>query len=85
MTTLEREVAGLIVEALNLEDVTAEEIDPEAALFNEGLGLDSIDALEIALVMSQQYGVKLNADDNNNKQIFSSLRSLAAYIESNKA
>jgi len=85
MSPLELEVAGLIVEALNLEDVSAENIDPEAPLFNEGLGLDSIDALEIALVMSQRYGVNLKADDSNNKQIFSSLRSLAAYIESNKA
>ena len=85
MSPLELEVAGLIVESLNLEDVSAENIDPEAPLFNEGLGLDSIDALEIALVMSQRYGVNLKADDSNNKQIFSSLRSLAEYIESNKA
>ena len=85
MSPLELEVAGIIVEALNLEDVSAENIDPEAPLFNEGLGLDSIDALEIALVMSQRYGVNLKADDSNNKKIFSSLRSLAAYIESNKA
>ena len=76
----EAEVAKLIVEALNLE-VTPEEIDPEAPLFGEGLGLDSIDALEIALEVSKRYGVQLKSDDENNKRIFSSLRALSAHIE----
>jgi acyl carrier protein len=61
------------------------EIDPDASLFGEGLGLDSIDILEIALVISKQYGVQLRADDENNTHIFSSLRSLADYIASQKA
>lgn len=80
----EQVVATLIVEALNLEDVSAGEIDTEAALFGEGLGLDSIDALEIALAISQQYGFQLKSDDPGNADIFSSLRALTAHIEKNK-
>ncbi|KAB2968427.1 phosphopantetheine-binding protein [Zoogloea sp.] len=78
------ELADLIVSALNLE-MAPSEIDPDASLFGEGLGLDSIDILEIALVISKQYGVQLRADDENNTRIFSSLRSLADYIASQKA
>lgn len=79
----EAELARLIVKTLNLE-VPAAEIDPQAPLYGEGLGLDSIDILEIALVVSQQFGVKLRADDKNNVQIFGSLRSLNAYIQQNR-
>jgi len=79
----ESELARLIVKTLNL-DVSAEEIDPIAPLYGEGLGLDSIDMLEIALVVSQQFGVKLHADDKNNVQIFTSLRSLNAFIQSHR-
>jgi acyl carrier protein len=75
----ELEVARLIVSVLSLE-VPAEEIDAEAPLFNQGLGLDSIDALEIALAVSKAYGVKLRSDDERNHRIFASLRSLAAHI-----
>ncbi|MGD0431387.1 MAG: phosphopantetheine-binding protein [Acetobacteraceae bacterium] len=71
----EAELARLIVKTLNL-DVPASEIDPEAPLFGEGLGLDSIDVLEIALAISQTYGVQLRSDDENNANIFQSLRSL---------
>ena len=67
--TLTREVAGLIVEALNL-DLTPADIDPDRALYGEGLGLDSIDILEIALVVSKQYGVQLRADSEENQRIF---------------
>ncbi len=81
--TQEAELARLIVETLNL-DVSAEEIDPLAPLYGEGLGLDSIDMLEIALVVSQQFGVKLRADDKNNTQIFSSLRTLNDFIQGNR-
>src|SRR5512139_5389 len=66
MSALEAEVAQLIVESLNLEDVKPEDIDPEAALFREGLGLDSIDALELALAISRKYGFKLQSDDKQN-------------------
>jgi acyl carrier protein len=83
-TTLEREVAELIVEALNLEEVKPAEIDPEAALFREGLGLDSIDALELALAISKKYGFKLQSDDKQNAEIFRSLRALTRHIEQNR-
>lgn len=81
MTALEKEVAQLIVHALNLEDVQPDQIDPEAPLFREGLGLDSIDALELALAISKKYGFKLQSDDKKNTDIFFSLRSLSRHIE----
>ena len=76
---LERELAQLFVDALNLE-IKASEIDPEGSLFGEGLGLDSIDILEVALEVSHRYGFQLRSDDENNHQIFQSLRSLAAHV-----
>jgi acyl carrier protein len=76
---LESELADLLVSALNL-DMKASEIDPSASLFNEGLGLDSIDVLELALEVSQRYGMQLRADDENNHAIFQSLRTLAAHV-----
>lgn len=79
----EVEVARLIVAVLSLE-VAPEEIDPEAPLFNQGLGLDSIDALEIALAVSKTFDVKLRSDDERNHRIFASLRSLAAHIEKHR-
>jgi len=82
--SIEAEVAKLIVEALNLE-VAPSEIDPEAPLFGEGLGLDSIDALEIALAISKRYGFQLRSDDERNHRIFASLRALAAHIEKSRA
>lgn len=84
LSALELEVAQLIIEKLNLEGVTAEEIDPEAPLFREGLGLDSIDALEIALAVSTRYGIQLKADDENNIHIFASLRALSRHIGGNR-
>lgn len=81
--SLEASVAKLIVETLNL-DMEPQEIDPEAALFREGLGLDSIDALELAVAISRQYGFQLRSDDSNNAHIFSSLRSLSEHIETNR-
>jgi len=76
---LEREIADLMVQALNL-NVAATAIDPAAPLYREGLGLDSIDILEIALVVSKRYGVEIKADSENNHQIFSSLTALADFI-----
>jgi acyl carrier protein len=81
--SLENEVAELIVEALHLE-VSPAEIDPQAPLFGEGLGLDSIDALEIALAVSRRYGFQLRSDDERNGQIFASLRNLTAHIDTNR-
>ena len=82
-TALQREVADLIVAALNL-DIAAAAIEPDAPLYGEGLGLDSIDILEIALVVSKQYGVQLRADSDQNEQIFRSLRHLADHITAHR-
>lgn len=78
-------LAQLLVESLNLEGVAAAEIDPEAPLFGAGLGLDSIDALELALAISKQYGFQLRSDSDENRRIFASLRALSAHIEQHKA
>ena len=83
-TAAERELADLLVESLNLEDVEAGAIDPEAPLFNTGLGLDSIDALELALAISKKYGFQLRSDSDENRRIFASLRALSAHVEANK-
>lgn len=74
-------MAGLIVESLNLEDIAVEEIEPEKPLFGDEYGLDSIDALELSLAINQRYGVQLKSDDERNRQVFSTLRSLSAYVE----
>jgi acyl carrier protein len=76
----ERELAELVIAALNLEGVSPDDIDPQAPLFKTGLALDSIDALELALEISKRYGFQLRSDDENNVRIFASLRSLAAHI-----
>lgn len=76
---LVREIAGLVVSALNLE-ISAGDIDPRAPLYKEGLGLDSIDILEVALVVSKRYGFKLKDDDKDNVRIFGSLASLASHV-----
>ena len=78
-TPFEHALAELIVTALHLE-IAPSEIVPEAPLFGEGLGLDSIDALELALAISRQYGMELKSDDERNLAIFASLRSLAGYV-----
>ncbi len=75
----EQEIAELLVSSLNLE-IEARAIDPTAPLFREGLGLDSIDMLEIALAISQHYGIQLRSDDPDNERIFASLRALAACL-----
>ena len=79
----ELELAQLIVATLNLE-VTAAEINPAAPLYREGLGLDSIDVLELALAISKTYGLQLRSDDENNLKIFSSLRSLNRHIQQHR-
>ncbi len=81
-TPNERKLAELIVESLNLEDIEPEEIEPEKPLFGDEYGLDSIDALELALAISKTYGVQLKADDEKNRHVFANLRSLNAHIES---
>jgi acyl carrier protein len=76
---LQREVAELLIKCLNLE-VTADQIALDAPLYGEGLGLDSIDVLEVALEVSKRYGLQLRSDSEDNQHIFSSLRSLSDYI-----
>src|SRR5690606_21214562 len=83
-TDAERELAQLLVESLNLEEVEPASIDPEAPLFNTGLGLDSIDALELALAISKRYGFQLRSDNDENRRIFASLRALSEHVEQNK-
>ena len=82
-TPLEAELAQLMVQALNL-DVAAADIAPDAPLFGDGLGLDSIDILELALEVSRHWGFQLRSDDERNQQIFTSLRTLAAHVEQNR-
>lgn len=80
-TPAERELAELLIASLNIEGITAADIDPDAPLFGAGLGLDSIDALELALAISKTYGFQLRSDSEDNKRVFASLRALSAYIE----
>ena len=78
--SLHAELKKLIVETLALEDTTPDEIETDAPLFGEGLGLDSIDALEIAMVLEERYGVTLDDDPESNQRTFESIRSLAAFV-----
>ena len=82
--SLHQDVKRLIVEALMLEDVRPEEIVDDEPLFGEGLGLDSIDALELAIAVDKRFGVKIQAEDERNREIFRSVSSLAAHIAANK-
>ncbi len=81
---LGNELKKLIIEVLVLEDVTPEEIDDEAPLFVDGLGLDSIDALELAMVMEERYGVRLSEDPDENRRVFASVNSLTAFVDANR-
>jgi acyl carrier protein len=83
-TPAEHELAELIVTSLNLDQRKAADIAPDAALFGADLGLDSIDALELALAISQRYGFALRSDNTDNRKIFASLRELAAHIEQHR-
>lgn len=84
MTAQEKELAELIVAALNLE-IQADDIEPDAPLYRDGLGLDSIDILEIALAVSKKYGFQLRSDDSDNVKTFSSLRNLNEHVQQNRA
>lgn len=84
METLEHKLKEMLIESLNLEDITPEEIDSEAPLFgDEGLGLDSIDALEIILILEREYGIRI-ANPAEGKAIFYSIHTLAEYIAANR-
>ena len=80
-TPPEHALAELLVASLNIEGINAADIDPDAPLFGAGLGLDSIDALELALAISKTYGFQLRSDNEDNKRVFASLRALSAHIE----
>ncbi|NOT10553.1 MAG: acyl carrier protein [Methylococcaceae bacterium] len=82
--TLVDELKTLLIEELLLEDISPDDILPDDPLFGEGLGLDSIDALEIAVLLDRQYGIKITAEDNRNQAIFASLNSLAEFISANR-
>ncbi|MEO5813553.1 MAG: phosphopantetheine-binding protein [Rhodanobacter sp.] len=84
-TAAQHELATLVVECLNLEAVTPEQIDPDAPLFGGELALDSIDSLEIALAVSKRYGFQLRSDNPDNQRIFTSLRTLSEHIEQHRA
>ncbi|MFC4160457.1 phosphopantetheine-binding protein [Chitinimonas lacunae] len=77
---LEQEIKELVIESLNLEDLTPADIDSEATLFVEGLGLDSIDALELGLALQKRYGVTMTADSEETRRHFASVRALAAFV-----
>ncbi len=80
MQALEEEIKSLIIEALNLEDITPADIDAGAALFGDGLGLDSIDALELGLALQRRYGLSLSADSAETRRHFASVRALAEFV-----
>ncbi len=85
MERLEHELKELIIESLALEDVKPSDIESEAALFVEGLGLDSIDALELAMALEERYGVRIGDDPEENQIIFASVRNLAGFVNEHRA
>ncbi|ASG64583.1 TPA: acyl carrier protein [Kluyvera georgiana] len=85
MQALHLEIKHLIINTLNLDELTVEDIDSEAALFGDGLGLDSIDALELGLAVKNQYGVVLSAESDEMRQHFFSVATLASFIQSQRA
>jgi acyl carrier protein len=84
LTQLESEIKRIIIDSLMLEDVTVEEIDTDGALFDTGLGLDSIDALEIAIALENSYGVTVEDDPEKNQELFASVRNLARFVNENR-
>lgn len=85
MQSLELEIKQLIISALSLEDLSPDQIDASAPLFGEGLGLDSIDALELGLALQKRYGVTLSADTQETRQHFSSVHALARLVSAQRA
>lgn len=78
------QLKAMLIEGLRLEDIVPDDLSPDAALFGGGLGLDSIDALEIGVMLDRNYGIKITSGDERNNQIFASLRSLAEFVASNR-
>ena len=84
MEVLEAEIKELIIHTMSLEDVSADDIDSDAPLFNEGLGLDSIDALELGLALQKRFGVTLSADSEDTRRHFASVQALCAFVAANR-
>ena len=84
MEELELEVKQMIIDVLKLDDVTVDDIDAAAPLFGTGLGLDSLDALEIAMAMSKRYGIQPSSDENQNRETFQNVQSLARYVAAHR-
>ncbi|KTT03834.1 acyl carrier protein [Pseudomonas oryzihabitans] len=85
MTDLNLELKGLIIEALGLEDVTVDDIGDDQTLFGEGLGLDSVDALELGLVIQKRYGIRIDAEAKDTRTHFASVNALAAFVAAQRA
>jgi acyl carrier protein len=82
--SLENELKQLIIDSLDLEDINADDIDPAAPLFGDGLGLDSIDALELGLAISKKYGIKIDGENESTRTHFASINNLAQFIQSQR-
>lgn len=85
MSDLVQSIKELIIEALDLEDITPEDIQEDEPLFDGGLGLDSIDALELGMALQTKFGVKINAEDENTREYFRSVSNLARFVADNQA
>lgn len=85
MTNLISELKQLVIDSLGLEDITTDDIEFEAPLFGDGLGLDSVDALELGLAVQKKYGIKIDAESKNVRSHFASIKSLAEFIQSQQA
>lgn len=85
MLNLEREIKELIITTLRLEEITSDAIDSEAAIFGDGLGLDSIDALELGIAIQKKFGIKMSADSQENRNHFSSVRKLSEFVASHRS
>lgn len=85
MNDLQRDIAQLIIDTLNLEDLQASDIPPEQPLFGEGLGLDSVDALELALALQKRYQIQIASDSRDARQHFATVASLASFVEAKQA
>jgi len=84
MEELEAEIKQLIIDTAKLDDAEVADVDADTPLFAEGMGLDSIDALELAVAIRRRYGVRVQADDAQNARIFASVKSLAAYVAASR-
>lgn len=85
MNDLQRDIAQLIIDTLNLEDLQASDIPPEQPLFGQGLGLDSVDALELALALQKRYQIQIASDSKDARQHFATVATLAAFVEAQQA